>query len=74
MNYNKIISESFDLSNEVLSDFFISESKKAQRDEFVSPTLFFNGCMDICDKIVKDIQFTYFDLMSAGMTPTTYRW
>lgn len=67
MNYSSIISNSLITKSDLLSDFFVSECRKAERDEFISPKLFFDGCNDFCEGLRRSIVGSYSNLMNRGM-------
>ena len=67
MDYSRIISDSLITKVELLSDYFISECKKAERDEFISPRMFFNSCNDFCKGLKQMIYVRCGDLMNKGI-------
>ena len=61
MNYSTIVYNAFTTEGKFVSDYFISECKKAERDEFITPEMFFAGCASVCNGLKTEIKKTFYN-------------
>ena len=62
MNYITIVYNAFITEGKFVSDYFISECKKAERDEFITPEMYFAGCLSVCNDLKNEIKKTFYRL------------
>ncbi|MGD9493575.1 MAG: hypothetical protein AB7V36_09510 [Bacteroidales bacterium] len=56
MNYMDLVINGIKNEREHLADYFHSEYKKAERDQFVSVAMFFDGCLKVIDLFKEHLQ------------------
>ena len=61
MNYSTIVYNAFTTEGKFVSDYFISECKKAERDEFITPEMFIAGCLSVCNGLKTEIKKTFYN-------------